>query len=107
MPVCGVGMVEHPGAADATRGVHWIVSGRVQGVGFRHHVVEAARRHGLSGAVRNLPDGTVEVQAAGPDAGLAAMLEEVRRGPRFSRVSGIEESELETARTFDGFRVRD
>jgi len=85
---------------DATRRIHWIVSGRVQGVGFRYHVVESARRHGVTGDVRNLPEGQVEVRAEGPPAGLGAMLEELRQGPRFARVSGVEESELDTGERF-------
>jgi acylphosphatase len=43
----------------------FVVSGRVQGVGFRYFAADAARREGLSGAVRNLEDGTVEALAQG------------------------------------------
>jgi len=106
MPDCEAESVEHPRVADESRRISWIVSGRVQGVGFRYHVVEAARRQRVEGDVRNLPDGRVEIRAAGPPAGVAALLEEVRRGPRFARVDGVEESELNSNLGFDGFRVR-
>jgi acylphosphatase len=56
------------------------VSGIVQGVGFRHFVRRTARELGLDGRVENLPDGTVQVEAQGPRAELAALLEALRRG---------------------------
>ena len=58
-----------------------MVSGRVQGVGFRYFVVQVARRAGLVGWVRNLPDGTVECEAEGDRSALEWFLEQLRRGP--------------------------
>ncbi len=57
------------------------VSGRVQGVGFRYFTVEQARRLGVGGSVRNLPDGRVEVVAEGDRAALEALVAAVRNGP--------------------------
>ena len=53
----------------------------MQGVGFRHYVRETARDLGLSGWVRNAPDGSVEVAADGPPQSTKALLDAVRRGP--------------------------
>jgi acylphosphatase len=56
-------------------------TGLVQGVGFRWFVRERARRLGLAGWVRNLPDGSVEVAAAGEDGQLELLKGELLRGP--------------------------
>ena len=69
--------------------LHVRVSGIVQGVGFRWFVREKARRLGLSGWVRNLPDGSVEVIAAGDDGQLQLLKEELRRGPPGAVVDGL------------------
>jgi acylphosphatase len=72
----------------------YLVSGRVQGVGFRWFAREAARGLGLRGAVRNLVDGRVEAHAAGPAEALARFAETLRRGPRGSWVVELVEEEL-------------
>jgi len=82
-----------------------VVSGRVQGVGFRWFVRQAARELGLAGRVRNLPDGTVEVEAAGPDEALAALRERLREGPPGSRVADLREHELPGAPGWDRFEI--
>lgn len=61
--------------------VHLLVSGRVQGVGFRWYVRVAARRLQLSGWVKNRKDGTVEIVAGGPDPKLEELRRRVSRGP--------------------------
>ncbi len=63
--------------------MHWqyIASGRVQGVNYRARVAESARRHGLSGTVRNCPDGTVAMEIQGPLESVEAFLRDVS-GPR-------------------------
>jgi acylphosphatase len=66
-----------------------IVSGRVQGVGFRWFVVEAARALNLAGRVRNLPDGTVEVCASGPEPALRELEALVAMGPLGARVDAV------------------
>ena len=70
--------------------VHLVVSGRVQGVFFRQSTADTARRLGLSGWVRNLPDGRVEAEAEGERAALEALVEWCRRGPPAARVDGLE-----------------
>jgi acylphosphatase len=87
-------------------GRRWIVSGRVQGVGFRHHVWTAAQRLSVVGDVRNLPDGRVAIRARGRAAALEELLAAVRRGPRWGQVEAIEESTLDPDAAFDEFSVR-
>jgi acylphosphatase len=84
----------------------WLVSGRVQGVGFRWYVLQAARRCGVKGNVRNLSDGRVEVRVTGSASRLASLLYEIRKGPRSSRVDDVLESMLDANQGFDEFTVR-
>jgi len=69
---------------------HIIVHGDVQGVGFRYFAQRAADRLGLTGNVRNCPDGTVEIFAEGKSDRMADFIGEVRRGPRSGRVDRLE-----------------
>ncbi|MSR20566.1 MAG: acylphosphatase [Gemmatimonadetes bacterium] len=66
------------------------VVGLVQGVGFRHWTRRTAERLGLSGTVRNLPDGSVEVHAAGIEESLRRFEEALRDGPPAARVERVE-----------------
>lgn len=68
--------------------LHVFVRGRVQGVGFRWFVLDAAG-DGLTGWVRNLRDGSVEVVAEGPRKALEGLLEDLRTGPAGSHVTGL------------------
>lgn len=92
--------------ADSTQRVRWMISGRVQGVGFRWFVQRAAERHGVTGYVRNLSDGRVEVCAHGAARSLDRMLQELQIGPRGSRVERIDRQELAAGNAFDGFEIR-
>ena len=69
---------------------HVLVSGRVQGVGFRWHARERATELGLAGWVRNLPDGKVELWLEGEAGAVEAMLAWLARGPTAARVLGVE-----------------
>ncbi len=82
------------------------VYGRVQGVGYRAFVEGWARALGLSGYVRNLPDGAVEVVAEGPRERLEALLERLRAGPSFARVQRVSEIWATPTGGFEGFQVR-
>ena len=66
--------------------------GRVQGVGFRYRAAERAMDLGLTGWVRNLPDGSVEVEAQGPSEQLRQFLDWLGHGPPAARVSRVVES---------------
>jgi acylphosphatase len=67
----------------------FLVHGRVQGVGYRDFIRRAARSLDLHGTVRNLPDGSVEVEAAGTEDALAALEQAARQGPPGSRVEKV------------------
>ena len=82
----------------------YVVRGRVQGVGFRYFVQREAVRLELTGWVRNLDDGRVEVHAQGPAAALDELAAALHRGPRFSDVRGVEELEASMLQ-YDGFRI--
>ncbi len=69
---------------------HVLVSGRVQGVGFRWHTRARAQELGLVGWVANLPDGRVEAWLEGEPAALEAMLAWLAKGPPAARVTSVE-----------------
>jgi acylphosphatase len=68
----------------------FIISGRVQGVGFRWFTRDAADREGVHGWVRNLPDGRVEANAEGDADALERFERALRHGPRGARVDEVE-----------------
>jgi acylphosphatase len=63
-----------------------IISGQVQGVGFRYFVKNQARSYGINGFVRNLANGSVEVDAEGEQTNLYHFLEQCKKGPDMSRI---------------------
>ncbi|PLR96091.1 acylphosphatase [Bacillus sp. T33-2] len=67
-----------------------VVSGRVQGVGYRYFTQMKAIQHGITGWVKNLPDGAVEMLAAGDKAEMNLFLEDIRRGNPFSTVDKVD-----------------
>jgi acylphosphatase len=71
--------------------LHALVRGRVQGVGFRWFVRERARQLGVRGWVRNRPDGSVEVEAAGDTASLEQLKRWLTAGPPGARISGVDD----------------
>ncbi len=74
---------------------HYLVTGRVQGVGFRWFVHHEASELGLRGWVRNTDEGAVEVVAAGEEADLNELRASLKRGPRGSRVDHVHDHMLE------------
>ena len=72
----------------------FLISGKVQGVGYRAFAAEAARRLGVAGWTRNLADGRVAVEASGTAQQLEELEALLRRGPRYSDVRGVEVGEV-------------
>ena len=85
------------------RAAHLLIAGRVQGVGYRAWVADAAARHGLDGWVRNLADGRVEAVLAGEEPVLGAMIGALREGPPLARVAAVVEDATDDPGP--GFRV--
>ena len=69
---------------------HLVITGRVQGVGFRYYMIAEAERLGVTGWVRNRRDGTVEATVCGTDEAVAAMIAWARRGPPGAHVDRVE-----------------
>jgi len=83
----------------------YTVSGRVQGVGYRYFVLRQAERLGVTGFARNRSDGSVEVVAEGGEAVLEELADQLREGPAFATVSGVEREAI-TPRGDSGFHIR-
>ena len=90
---------------NARSRLHAVVKGRVQGVGFRWFVLAKARALGLSGEVRNLENGSVEVSAEGPRADLESLAEELKEGPASSTVEGTTIEWEKYTGHFSGFEI--
>ncbi len=86
--------------------VHIYVSGRVQGVFYRSNTRKKALELGLTGWVRNLPDGRVEIVAEGEREKLERLIEWCRRGPPLARVEDLEIRWEEPRGEFDSFTIR-
>ena len=82
-----------------------VVSGRVQGVGFRWATRDEAARRDLAGWVRNLGDGRVEAWIEGDPATVAEMVGWLAVGPLAARVTGVEVDDV-TPSGLEGFRIR-
>ncbi|MCC5913183.1 MAG: acylphosphatase [Balneolaceae bacterium] len=85
--------------------IHLKISGRVQGVGFRHFTRKNAGELGLSGWVKNMADGSVEAVLAGEKQSLKQMVERLKSGPVTASVSDIEISEAAEEPSGGPFRV--
>lgn len=86
---------------------HILVQGRVQGVGFRQFTYRAAVELELTGWVRNLPDGQVEIVAEGEELPLTSFMSLIRQGPPLSRVDAISATNTElTERESIAFEFR-
>ena len=81
------------------------VYGRVQGVFFRQWAVNHARTLGISGWVRNAPDGTVEAHLSGDESAVARMIDAMRQGPSQARVEEVTVENIEPE-DVNGFSVR-
>jgi acylphosphatase len=84
---------------------HIVVSGMVQGVGFRYFVEHYARQLGVTGWVRNLPNGDVEIEAEGDREAVESLIVYARRGPRSAVVSNIDIKWKEPVGQFTDFEI--
>jgi len=87
------------------RAVRMRIEGIVQGVGFRYYTYRLAKRYGVRGFVKNMPDGSVLVVAEGEDPKLSEFLSEVARGPSSAVVTNVEIEEAEPE-GFKDFEIR-
>jgi acylphosphatase len=83
----------------------YVVTGRVQGVGFRWFVEREARTLGLGGWVRNRANGSVEVLASGTNQQLNALYDKLKQGPRAARVDNVEVEEAASVKDAGTFRI--
>ena len=84
----------------------FVISGRVQGVGFRYFAESAAAREGLNGSVRNLPDGRVEAIAEGEAESIERFERAIRHGPPGARVDHVDVDDTVPSGRDTGFTVR-
>ncbi|MGE5184433.1 MAG: acylphosphatase [Acidobacteriota bacterium] len=87
------------------RRVRAIVTGRVQGVSFRASTAHEARRLGVVGWVRNRDDGSVELEAEGPDDRVTALLAWCEHGPPAARVDRVAVDERTPSGAERGFAI--
>jgi len=85
--------------------VHLIVQGHVQGVGFRYHTQVQANQFGLTGYVKNLPDGTVEIVAEGETPNVNQFLDWVKHGPPAAQVKQVDIHYGEANGSFSQFTI--
>lgn len=83
-----------------------VVQGRVQGVGFRFFTRALAFRYRLTGWVRNLPDGNVELEAQGLPPSVDSFIAEIGQGPPLSHIDEVQLRELPKKENEQGFEIR-
>ena len=86
-----------PSSPGSGLGRRFVVTGRVQGVGFRYFVLRRAQELGLTGWTRNLENGDVEVRAWGDPGALDRLAGELARGPRSAKVTNVDIAEISDA----------
>jgi len=85
--------------------VRGYVSGQVQGVGFRYFVKRHADELAVNGYAKNLPDGRVEFLLQGEKLAVLSVVDTIRSGPSWSRVTGVKIEEIVGDETWDQFRT--
>lgn len=91
--------------ADEPARVNVFVSGRVQGVFFRASTLEQAQRLGLTGWVKNLPDGSVEIVAEGSKPSLQSLIDWAHQGPPDAQVDSVQVRWRPFQAEFETFRI--
>ena len=85
---------------------HIIIHGIVQGVFFRANAKKVAESLGLKGYARNMPDGSVEIVAEGPEQKVKELIEFCKNGPGAARVDKVDVHIEEASKEFEGFEIR-
>ncbi|MGH9898294.1 MAG: acylphosphatase [Pyrinomonadaceae bacterium] len=85
--------------------IKFLISGEVQGVGYRFFAQRAAAKHQIVGYARNLDDGSVEVYAEGTRGDLDDFEHDLAAGPRYAQVENIEKIVLDTSDTYSSFLI--
>ncbi len=85
--------------------IHAKVSGIVQGVYFRASTRDTARALGLRGWVKNMPDGSVELEAEGPEEKISQLIKWLNQGPQYARVENVEVEEIPVTGKESDFHV--
>ena len=88
------------------RAKQYVVRGDVQGVGYRYFAKGVAERLGVTGFVRNLHSGEVEVYAEADDATLGLFRLELERGPRMAQITEVVEKDVPASGTYSSFLIR-
>ena len=83
-----------------------VVSGHVQGVGYRFFATRVARRAGLKGWIQNMRDGTVEALVEGEKKSIDEWIEEIREGPRYAEVTKIDQESKDFSGKLPDFDVK-
>ena len=86
-------------------GVHLIVEGRVQGVGFRYFSQRAGLANNITGYVRNLPDGNVEIEAVGENQKIIKFINSIRNDHPYARVLNIQQNEIPVTEKYKSFQI--
>jgi acylphosphatase len=88
------------------KAVKIIVSGLVQGVGFRYFIYRQAKSLGLTGYARNLANGQVEIVTSGQKGLIDELIKAARVGPSYASVSDVQLEEIELEKSFKDFGIR-
>lgn len=85
---------------------HILLSGRVQGVGFRYFVREKAAECEVTGWVKNLPNGKVEIEVEGEEKDINCLIDYLKIGNGYSRTDQLNQSQVEPTTNFSDFTIR-
>ena len=83
-----------------------VISGRVQGVGFRYFVESIAGKYGINGYVKNTFDRKVEVICQGEEEDLRKFIDNIKRGPSFSVVTDVKIEEIKNSKKYNIFEIK-